>query len=583
VENGIIKGCFQDWKVAHVEEKSVKELCDYFKIPYWVSRFLINRGISSPPATEKFLYPSLDKLPTPEIFPGIGIAAERIREAITFNQPIAVYGDYDVDGITGTTILTDFLRFAGARVQPVLPNRFEHGYGLNARIIDELASLGVKLLITVDCGITNVREVDYASKLGIDTIVTDHHRPGPDLPKALAVINPHLIFENQHNLEADNPGYLAGVSVAFYLMIYLRKHFRETNFWKHKVEPNLKKYLDLVALGTIADQVPITGINRILTKFGLPVLERSEKPGVKALLQLCKLTNKKISVWDVGFLLAPRINAAGRMGVEHLALELLMHDDTSKAQRIALELDRLNQKRQHCEEKILKEALDMIENPVHCLKEASALVLANDDWHRGIIGIVASRIVDRFGKPAILLAKNEGYWEGSARSVSSFDIFKALTQCKDTLEKFGGHRMAAGLRVSPDNLNAFVESFNRIASETIPSTGIRKQITIDSKLALRDITPQTMEFIDKLSPYGLGNPRPVFLLESFRVRDLRVLKDKHLMLYIEQNGKSMRALGFNLVEDPAKLPNSFRYLAFYPVYNHWEGNTYLELRILDFC
>ncbi len=583
MKDQFISGFFHDWRIPHIEFSASEALSSKLGIPAWVSRFLINRGFSTPESCERFLYPSLTKLPPPDIFPGISTAVRRVRCALQNHEAIAVYGDYDVDGITGTTILTKFLRSLGAEVMPVIPNRFKHGYGLNSSIINNLASRGIKLLITVDCGITNVQEVALASGLGIDTIVTDHHQPGPVLPDAVSVVNPQLLSECDGDPESYQVKHLAGVGVVFYFLIALRKHLRDNNFWVNGTEPNLKEYLDVVALGTVADQVPITGINRILTKYGLIELEKSKKPGIKALIDLCNLTNKKISVWDVGFLLAPRINAAGRMGYEYRALELMLLRDIEEARALAHELDSLNMQRQQEEDEILKEATSMVEYPGSQWEKFSCLVLSRDTWHRGIIGIVASRLVEKFGKPTILLSRNNDHLEGSGRSVPGFNIFEALSSCRSLLIKFGGHKMAAGLRIDPENLPEFVRMFNRIAAKTIPPSGIRKQLTIDAKLKLKDISTETMEFMERLSPWGPGNPRPVFLLDSFRVLDRKVLKEKHLSVVIEQNGKSMRGVGFNIVDDPSRLPNSFRYIAFYPVYNHWQGNSYINLRILDFC
>lgn len=583
MENSFVSGFWQDWKIPEPDKSRIEVLRAELGVPEWVARFLVNRGFLTPESCEKFLYPSLAKLPYPDVLPGIDKAVDRLRIALTAREPIAVYGDYDVDGITGAAILTEFLRSLGATATPVIPSRFEHGYGLNSSIINALASQGIKLLITVDCGITNIEEIRLASELGIDTIVTDHHQPGQSLPHALSVINPQLVDKDRDEAQGHLVRNLAGVGVVFYLLIALRKHLRTHDFWESNEEPNLKRYLDLVALGTIADQVPLSGVNRILTKYGLLELEKAKRPGVKALVELCDLANKKISVWDVGFLLAPRINAAGRMGRELRALELLLSQDTGIAQTIALELDSLNRQRQLEEEKILEEALSLVEKPGSRWKQASSLVLARDDWHRGIIGIVASRLVDKFGKPTILLGRNKQYLEGSARSVPNFNIFEALTACSSLLAGFGGHRMAAGLKIDPKGFPAFVRAFDRVAAGVVPPSGVRKRLTIDAKISLKEISAETMALVERLSPYGLGNPRPVFLLDSFNVKELKVLKEKHLSVVVEQNGKRMRAVGFNMVDASRNLPGSLRYLAFYPVYNHWEGNTYINLRILDFC
>jgi len=583
VGNSIINGHWQDWKISFTSNNATQPLQSVFNLPDWVAQFLVNRNLSSLESSRIFLYPSLNKLPDPGIFPDIENAVEHIRKAILSHHTIAVFGDYDVDGITGTTVLTDFLSSLGANVLPVIPNRFKHGYGLNSRVIDQLASRNVKLIITVDCGITSVSEVEHASRLGIETIITDHHQPGTTLPRAISIINPHLVPKDNEDANVGQITNLAGVGVAFYLAIALRKHLRAKGFWTDSTEPNLKKYLDLVALGTIADQVPITGVNRILCKFGLLELGESRRPGIRALVEVCKLKNKQISVWDVGFLLAPRINAAGRMGSEHLALQLMLSSDYEVAGKLALELDKLNRERQDQEEQILREATSLLDESSGHWNTASSIVLAKDDWHRGIIGIVASRLVERFGKPVILLGKNQELWEGSARSVPGLNIFKALSRCDEFLEKYGGHKMAAGLKLLPSNMVKFRDRFNEVAAEKVPPSGVRRQLMIDAKLNLQDITPLTMKFIEELSPYGIGNPRPLFLLESFGVKAIKILKEKHLSLQIEQNGKSMRAVGFNMVDDPDSIPSSFRYLAFYPVYNTWEGNTYIDLRIVDFC
>lgn len=570
------KGQFYDWAITNPDRTHIERVKNGLKVPPWVASFVVNRGFSTPELAMSFLNVRLDALPNPDLLVDMQKAVKRLSKAIDRKESIVIFGDYDVDGITGTTILTDFIRNIGGNVCPFIPNRFKHGYGLNSDIIRKLAEQGMQLLVSVDCGIGNIREVETAQGLGIDTIITDHHELGDRLPPALSILNPH------RNEKDSSFSYLAGVGVVFYLTIALRKQLREEGYWRDKKEPDLRDYLDLVTLGTIADQVPLLGINRILVKYGLTQLKNSQHAGIQSLLKVCKIKDKVPGVWEIGFLLAPRINAAGRMGYEGEALKLLLGETPEESFLIAKRLDQLNRERQEEESRILEEALQIIHEDEK-LCNTSSLVLAMEDWNRGIIGIVASRLVDKFGKPAILLARNGPFWEGSARSVSGFDVHKALTACSEHLRNFGGHKMAAGLKLDVEKLNEFQGAFEKVASETIPRTGVRKRLNIDATVKLEDISSETMEYIEKLSPFGIGNPRPVFMLESFETKSRKVMKDKHLFLQLKQGKQSMSAVGFNLVDEEHGLPSSFNALVFYPVYNHWQGQTSIELRILDFC
>jgi single-stranded-DNA-specific exonuclease len=441
--------------IIYDEDKNLQDsISKKFKISNITSQILINRGLTEPEVIKKFFNITLQSLTFPLLLKNLEQACDRIIYAFKKQQKIVIYGDYDVDGITSVSLLYSFFKLIGAseNILFYIPSRLSEGYGLNIDAIKKFKSENIKLIITVDCGISNIAEIEFAKSLGIDVIVTDHHEVPEDVPPAFAIVDPK---QKDCNFPFKD---LAGVGIAFYLLIGLRMKLRDSNFWKNKDELNLKNFLDLVALGTIADICPLKFDNRILVKFGLSELERSNRMGVKALKQICGIREGQLNYWNVGFRLAPRINAIGRLDNATLGVNLLTTDSYSDALKIASLLERNNYKRQKIEEKILNEALSIMEKSKN-FKNKQSIVLYSENWHEGVIGIVSSRLVEKYYKPTILISFKDDIGKGSARSIKNFDIYEALNLCSEFLESFGGHKYAAGITLKKEKLHDFIDAF----------------------------------------------------------------------------------------------------------------------------
>jgi single-stranded-DNA-specific exonuclease len=427
----------------------------------------------------------------------------------------------------------------------------------------------------VDCGSTDHEPIQLARELGMDIIVTDHHKL-PDIPPdANVILNPKGNEENEELAE------LAGVGVAFYLATAIRAHFRGKGRWTSSEQPNLKKYLDLVALGTLADMVPLTGTNRVLASIGLSELSRTPNFGLRALKETCGIQDKEISGWDVMFRLGPRLNAPGRLGNGDPALRLLLTTESAEAQTLAQQLEQLNRQRQTLESQLLAEAVSLIDaNKAH--EESSSLVLASPGWHKGVLGLVASRLTERFNKPTILLTQVDELWEGSGRSVGNFDLYHALTRCQDHLVRFGGHRLAAGVGLAQSQLAEFRHAFEQVVQEGITPEDIQKTKKFDAVIHLEEITPELMTYLERMQPYGVGNPEPVFCCRDFQVEDSQTLKGSHLRLRLRQDKTRLSGIGFNLLESHQSLPLP-QLLLFSPRWNHWRGERQIQLHIIDYC
>ncbi|MCF6180001.1 MAG: single-stranded-DNA-specific exonuclease RecJ [Geopsychrobacter sp.] len=441
------------------------------------SRALANRGFSSAEAADDFLRSKLGALPDPDLLPAMAIAVDRLSEALSRGEKIAVHGDYDVDGITGTSLLVESLRAFGGQVEFYIPSRLKDGYGLSAEAIRKTAKARCTLIVTVDCGVSALAEADLAKSLGLDLIITDHHQPPEVLPDCLALVNPHL---PQNRFPWPD---LAGVGVAFFLMLSLRRRLREQGLFSNLPEPDLKEVLDLVALGTIADMVPLGGVNRMLVRSGLQRLDQASRPGIFALKQVADV--KKVSCGSVGFRLAPRLNAAGRLKDATLGVQLLLSEGARSVEELARELDRCNRERQQLEEQTLNEAVAMVEAGgcgEHCL------VLASEGWHAGVIGIVASRLVERYYRPTVMIALADGLGKGSARSVFGFNLFSALGRASGSLKSHGGHAAAAGLSLSADLVDAFRQDFEQVAAAELTAADLVPRFEHDGKVLLAELT-----------------------------------------------------------------------------------------------
>jgi single-stranded-DNA-specific exonuclease len=535
------------------------------------ARVLAGRGLAEPADAERFLAAALADLPDPRAMKGMGAAVERLVRAIEGGERIALYGDYDVDGVTSTALLAGFLRACGADVLTYVPHRLVEGYGLNVAAVEKLGGQGARLLVSLDCGITAAAEVRAAAALGIDTVVVDHHTVPVELPAAAAILNPH-----QPGCPYPSKD-LAAVGVTFALAMALRRALRERGrFGPARPEPNLRDALDLVALGTIADVVPLVGANRILVRRGLEVLAGSRRPGVRALKRVAGVPEgAEVGAGQVGFRLAPRINAAGRLDDAGRGVRLLLEDDAGRAEALALELDRENQARQELERTILEEALRDADARVAA--GARGLVLARDGWHAGVVGIVASRVVERFHRPAVLVALGEQEGKGSGRSIEGFHLHDALSACAGHLVRFGGHRHAAGVTVARGSLDAFRAAFEAHAAAHVRDEDLVPRCRIEGWLAEGEVSEQAALDLARLGPYGAGHPEPVFALRGAASRARTVgAGGAHLKLALGR----LDAIGFGM-GDRLGLCDGPLEAAFTVGLDEWDGRRRVQLRLRD--
>lgn len=473
--------------------------------------------------------------------------------------------------MTAVVLLTSFFRALSIPVCYVIPKRLEDGYGLSSDGVDEAKRLGATVLITVDCGITSVEEARYCRESGIDLIITDHHTPGETIPAALAVINPL-----QPGCSAPFKKF-AGVGIAFKLAVALRSRLRSKGFFEKEAEPNLREYLDLAALGTIADLVPLVGENRIIAYYGLKELTASKRAGLAALKKVSTVKGE-ITAVDVGFRLAPRLNAAGRLDDAKRGVELLLTTDGQIAQTLAEELDAANSERQEIEREILAAALERLKSDAS-LKGRTAIVLSSEGWHPGVIGIVASRVVERCHRPTILIAMQNGEGRGSGRSIPSFHLYNALAASAEQLVKFGGHQQAAGLAVLEENLESFYDLFDAYAVENLSPEDLVPEIAIDAEITPQDLNDRLLAITNSLKPHGMGNPEPLFLLKGVKVAGCRLIKDSHLKLEFLIAGSIVAAIGFKMA---AKFPAAeYVDILFTPELNVWNNRESLQLKLKD--
>ena len=508
-----------------------------------VAQVLYQRGLQTPDAARAFLKPELSQLHEPAAMPGLMDAADRLLAAARSGKPIVIYGDYDADGITASAILWQALRLADANVRVYIPHRVEEGYGLNLEAVEHLATEGARLLVTVDCGISGVAEVERAKALGLDVIITDHHEPPPGLlPPALILVNPKLPNSPYPFRE------LSGAGIALKLAWAIGQRLSQRDRVSEPFREFLISATALAALGTIADVVPLVGENHVLASFGLRALAGARHPGLTALLEVAGLSDKPLDADHVGFMLGPRLNAIGRLGHAQEAVELLTTAGPDAARTIAEQLDRLNRERQELEKVILAQAEEQVARTFVPERDA-AIVLAGAGWHTGVIGIVASRIMDRYFRPTILIGTSNGQAQGSARSIPGFHLFEALVACRAHLRTYGGHAMAAGLRLSEADVPAFREAFLAHAASVLKPDDLVPRVAVDAEVALDDITLETVRLLERMGPFGAGNRRPVLAARHLRLTGppRRIGRQgEHLAMHLTHTGCARRAVAWHM-------------------------------------
>ena len=563
-----------NWNIMPCDPDRAEALARELGLPPLVARMLIYRGLCRADQVLDFFSPALLQLPPPHLMKDMDKAVNRILKALQQGERLAVFGDYDADGITATALLVHFLKPFFPEILFYIPHRVREGYGLSIPGITFLKEQGVSLIITVDCGISNHQELDFARHLGMEVIVTDHHQVSrKGAPSAAAVLNP-----KQEDCAFPFKE-LAGVGVAFYLVIALRQALELQGFFPQG-KPNLRAYLDLVALGTVADVVPLLGVNRILVREGLGVMTRSPHLGLAALKEICGMNPEKaVSSVDVAFRLAPRINALGRMKEAGGGVHLLITDDAQEARDLALIMNQENSQRQALEQLMIKEIEDQLQGDLK-IEEKKSLVLGSETWHRGILGLVASRLVEKWARPVFLFTLEGETAHGSGRSIEGFNLFKGLESLETYLLAFGGHAAAAGATLRVLDLPAFEQAFEALVQNLVPETALVPSLTIEGEVDFaclgRDIAP----YLPRLAPFGSKNPEPLLATRQARVKSVRQVGNGHLRLRLEQQGIIMEGIGFglgNLTLQPGDLLD----LAYTPFISDYGSTPRLELRIKD--
>lgn len=550
------------------DSKTVEDLQNTLQVDRSVSTLLIQRGIDTYEAAKTFFRPSLDDLHDPFLMKDMDLAVARIETALSKNENVLVFGDYDVDGTTSVALLSSYLKTKSDNIATYIPDRYDEGYGVSYKGIDFAHDNEFSLIVALDCGVKAIDKVNYAAEKGIDFIICDHHRPGKELPKAVAILDP-----KREDCEYPYKE-LCGCGVGFKLIQALASK-------EGKSVEALAEYLDLVATAIGADIVPITGENRALAYFGLQVINTNPRPGIKALISEVK--KEELTITDVVFVVAPRINAAGRMKHGNYAVTLLTETDEFLVEEYAKEINEFNLDRREADQRITKEALIQIEEN----KEEDRLtsVVYHESWYKGVIGIVASRLIETYYRPTLVFTKSGDKLAASARSVKGFDVYNALEACSEHIEQFGGHKYAAGLTLKEENYEAFKQAFEDEVSKTIDRNLLTPEIQIDEQINLSDITPKFYRIIRQFAPFGPGNMTPIFMTEN--LKDTGYGKcvgedDKHLRLTVKQGQQSIVGIAFNLGNKLSLIKDKKPFKAAYSIdENHWQGNVSLQLKVRD--
>lgn len=555
------------WIVKEINNEKVELLKEKFNLSNLVAKILSNRNILGREMQEddikKFLNPTRDDFYDPFLLPDMEQAVERIEQAINNNEKILIYGDYDADGITSTTILIKFFKEIGVEVDKYIPNRLEEGYGINNKALEEIKNRGIDLIITVDTGITANDQVKYANELGLDVIITDHHEPSDEIPKAVAVID----AKRKNNQYPFNQ--LAGCGIAFKLT--------QAISIKRKLDPSkYLKNLDIVSIGTISDLVPLVDENRVIVKLGLMLVKQTKNIGLRKLLLKSQL--KEVDSTSISFGITPRINAAGRLGNQYDALNLFITEDVKEAERLSEVLNSYNIERQKIGNKIYEEAISQLKD-----EEKNCIILGKEDWHHGVIGIVSSKITEKFNKPSILLCFENNIAKGSGRSVPGFDLYKAISSTKEYLLGFGGHTMACGLSLTVENFEKLKKEITKYIDENLDISKLEKEIYIDEILTIDDLDIEEIKELKSLEPFGEENQEPIIMYENVEINGIRTLSEnKHLKLSLKKNDKIIDAIGFNLGElaEKYKIGDTIDIVGNIEI-NSFNGKDLIQIRLID--
>ncbi|QOX79085.1 single-stranded-DNA-specific exonuclease RecJ [Trichlorobacter lovleyi] len=561
----------KQWKLKQTAASTVAALASATGLSPVTASILSGRGLTEPEQVASFLNPTLAAMLDPFLMAGMEQAVVRLVAARAAKEPVCIYGDYDVDGISATALLVSGFTAMGLTTGYHIPNRMEDGYGLNADALRLIKERGAGIAVSVDCGVTAIEEARISRSIGLDLIITDHHQLLDQLPDAVAVINPH-----RSDCSYPFKG-LAGVGVAFNLLVALRSRLRDQGAFDGN-GPDLRQWLDLVALGTIADLVPLVDQNRLLTAAGLQRMGEGSRIGLAALKQVAGIKGE-VSSGQVGFQLAPRLNAVGRLESAVPGVELLLSEDPQQAAALAAELDGANLERRQVERRIFDEAIAQIEAQGG-LQDRNSIVLSSPDWHQGVVGIVASRLVERYYRPTLLVAeRDDASGKGSGRSISGFHLLEALHECADFLQRYGGHRAAAGVTVEPGQMAAFADAFEQAALTRLGDQELIPELVLDVEVAPRDLTSALVAELQRLGPFGMGNATPVLLLRQMQVLDCRSFGEGHLNLRLQRDGLQFKAVGWGMAERtvPALVD-----LACTVRLETWNGREQLKLELKDF-
>lgn len=556
------------WHLNSPDPELVRTIASQLNISAHLATLLVNRDIHSPEEALRFLNPELDTLPPPQTIAGIVQAAQIVKQAIEQNKQFTIYGDYDVDGITGTALLVNTLQSFNVEVDYYIPHRYTEGYGLNNKAIDLIAEKGAHIIITVDCGISNTREIDYAKTKGLKVVVIDHHTPPPELPAADAVVNPKL------NAHPTDYYHLSGVGVAYK---FVQTLYHTMGLDMSQVPPD---YLELVALGTITDIVPLLNENRVLTYHGLTQLNKTRNIGLNNLKQLTT-QNKKITTYTVGFVLGPRLNAAGRMTHASLGVELLLARTPEHAGQLAQQLNTINEQRKSSGRLIRENIIEQL-NTHYDVSNQKCIILSDQDWNPGIIGIVASQIASEFSRPTVLIATHDGKGRGSSRSMANIDIFTPLSKCRHLFNEFGGHKEAAGFEIDTDRIPEFITLFQQIMNETLTPANLQQTIKIDQELKADEITLKLAKDILRLEPFGQSNPEPVYFSKDLFPIDFKTVGDgSHVSVTFSDGNNMIDGIGFGMAGQIDKFKHDQIEIVYHLKINRWNDRQSVQIQLID--